>query len=223
MATRQMNPSPGVSCRARKRQVHYAEAQPARRMPWPTFDQSYIDRLVAGDPETEQHFSDYFGQLVQVKLRAQVRSPQLRDDIRQETFLRVYAFLQKNKTLDHPERLGAFVHTVCHNVIMEHFRSESRTGEMPEHLDPPDSSADSESKLVTAERKEHVRQVLAAMPEKDRALLRSVFLEERDKDEICRELNVDREYLRVLLHRARARFREVMNKGKAATASLLFQ
>jgi RNA polymerase sigma-70 factor (ECF subfamily) len=38
--------------------------------------------------------------------------------------------------------------------------------------------------------------------------LRWLFFEERDKDEICRELNVDRGYLRVLLHRAKVRFRE---------------
>jgi len=191
-------------------------------MPVAAFDQTYIDRLVAGDAETEDHFSAYFGQLIRVKLRALVRSPQLREDIRQETFLRVYAYLRKHKTLDHPERIGAFVHTVCHNVVMEHFRSESRAGEMPEHLDPPDTGADSESRLVTEERKQEVRRVLASMPEKDRHLLRSVFLEERDKDEICRELNVDREYLRVLLHRARARFREGVRKGKAATVSVLF-
>ena len=53
-----------------------------------------------------------------------------------------------------------------------------------------------------------MRQALAALPEKERDLIRWLFFEERDKDEICRELNVDRNYLRVLLHRAKARFKE---------------
>jgi RNA polymerase sigma-70 factor (ECF subfamily) len=35
-----------------------------------------------------------------------------------------------------------------------------------------------------------------------------LFFEERDKDDICRTLNVDRNYLRVLLHRAKAKFRD---------------
>jgi RNA polymerase sigma-70 factor (ECF subfamily) len=34
-----------------------------------------------------------------------------------------------------------------------------------------------------------------------------VFLEERDREDICREFGVDREYLRVLLHRAKQVFK----------------
>ena len=34
-----------------------------------------------------------------------------------------------------------------------------------------------------------------------------VFLEERDKDEICRSFSVERNYLRVLVHRAKEKFR----------------
>ena len=53
-----------------------------------------------------------------------------------------------------------------------------------------------------------MRNALAALPEKERELLRWLFFEDRDKDLICKELNVDRNYLRVLLHRAKARFRQ---------------
>ena len=45
------------------------------------------------------------------------------------------------------------------------------------------------------------------LPPKDRELLQSV-LEEREKDEVCRQLGVNRDYLRVLLHRAKNQFRE---------------
>ena len=43
--------------------------------------------------------------------------------------------------------------------------------------------------------------------ERDRFLLKAVFLEQRDRDEVCREFGVDREYLRVLLHRAKREFK----------------
>jgi RNA polymerase sigma-70 factor, ECF subfamily len=52
--------------------------------------------------------------------------------------------------------------------------------------------------------------VLDDLPAKDRRLLEEVFLEERDKDQVCRDFKVDREYLRVLLFRARKRFRSVL-------------
>ena len=57
-----------------------------------------------------------------------------------------------------------------------------------------------------------VRRVLDGLAERDRSLLRAVFLEERDKDEVCTELGVDRDYLRVLLHRAKASFRTSYSK-----------
>ncbi len=38
-------------------------------------------------------------------------------------------------------------------------------------------------------------------------LLKAVFLDERDRDEVCREFGVDRDYLRVLLHRAKQEFK----------------
>jgi RNA polymerase sigma-70 factor (ECF subfamily) len=61
-----------------------------------------------------------------------------------------------------------------------------------------------------------VSQVLSEMPEKDRILLRRVCLDEEDKDSVCREYQVDRNYLRVLLHRARNRFRAVMTQAGGA-------
>jgi DNA-directed RNA polymerase specialized sigma24 family protein len=39
-----------------------------------------------------------------------------------------------------------------------------------------------------------------------------VFLQEQNKDEICRELSMNRDYLRVRVHRAIARFRSAFEK-----------
>jgi RNA polymerase sigma-70 factor (ECF subfamily) len=190
-------------------------------MAWQDFDADYISRLVAADPSVEQHFSDYFGDLLMIKLRSRIRPPQLREDLIQETFLRVFGFLRKTGGLDHPERLGAFVNTVCNNVLMEHFRSLKKHTDSPSfEADPPDQSASSESKLVTEERKQRVRLVLRTLPEKDQRILTLLFLEEVDKNEICRQMQVDRQYLRVLVHRAKARFRDGFLRGQTAAMAM---
>ena len=90
------------------------------------FDQDYVNRLTEGDPETEAHFTSYFGALLLIKLRGRLRSPQLVEDARQETFLRVLNVLRKKGGVQHPERLGAFVNSVCENVLSEMFRAGSR-------------------------------------------------------------------------------------------------
>jgi RNA polymerase sigma-70 factor (ECF subfamily) len=171
------------------------------------FDARYLSLLTNGDSETERHFVAYFSELIRIKLRTRLRSPELVEEVRQETFLRVLNALRKNG-LQHPERLGAFVNTVCNNVMMESIRSESKCDPYPtEGFDPVDVRADVEGDLVTEERKKMVKSVLDGLPHKQRELLHMVFIQEKDKDEVCRLLSVDREYLRVLIHRAKECFR----------------
>ncbi len=137
------------------------------------------------------------------------------EEARQETFLRVLAILQRDG-LDQPERLGAFVNSVCNNVLFESYRAESRTPNLPEDASEPlDERPGPDILFVNSQRKNLVSRALDQLPEKDRKLIRQVFLEERDKDEVCRDFQVDREYLRVLLHRAKARFRVVLEEQHA--------
>lgn len=178
------------------------------------FDSAYVDRLREGDPETERHFVEYFNPLLRLRLRRRVESPERLDDIRQETFLRTFRAVRFGN-LRQPAGLGAFVLKMGDNVALEVVRKETRTQPMPEGLvEPSEPRPDAESGLITEERKQIVRQVIQSLREQDQALLRAVFFEERDKDEVCQELGVDRDYLRVLLHRAKAQFkREFLKRG----------
>ena len=179
------------------------------------FDEEYVTRLTRGDTEIERHFALYFGDLLLIKLRARIRSPQLVEDARQETLLRVLNVLRKKGGIEHPERLGAFVNSVCENVMCEFFRSDGRFQQMAENApEPVDEAASADSSFVTSERKAAVREVLDNLGDTDRRVLRMLFLEERDKDEVCRELKIDRDYLRVRVHRALARCRTAIQKSK---------
>jgi RNA polymerase sigma-70 factor, ECF subfamily len=191
--------------------LYYRSYQHGGRLERYVFDREYIERLKNGDEETERHFTRYFGDLLFLKLRARVRSPQLAEDARQETLLRVLSRLRSKGSIEYPERLGAFVNSVCENTLSEMFRSERRFQQTPEHApERADASPGPESQFVTEERKALVRQVLEKLSAGDRRLLRRVFLEEKDKDEIARELGTNRDYLRVRIHRALARFRAAL-------------
>ena len=180
------------------------------------FDKSYVDRLREGDPATEQHFVAYFGQLLGVMLRARMLPSERVDDVRQETFIRVLAVLRREGGVRQPERFGAFVNSVCKNVLRENSRAYYKDRPLEEgHLDIPDKVIDIERSLINQETKSHVRGILEELSPTDRDLLRAVFLEEGDKDEICRRFGVDRAYLRVRLHRAKERFRTLFQKDTA--------
>lgn len=183
------------------------------------FDRHYIELLSQGDEETERHFTQYFGDLLFIKLRGRLRSPQLAEDARQETLLRVLTRVRNKGGIEFPERLGAFVNSVCENVLSEFFRAESRFTPVPEHApEPADSRATVESEFISDERKALVHAALGKLPDTDRQLLRRVFLEEKDKDEIATEFGITRDYLRVRVHRAVARLRlELAKPGDPGT------
>jgi RNA polymerase sigma-70 factor (ECF subfamily) len=177
------------------------------------FNEDYIRRLAEGDPEVQRHFVNHFSTLLRIKLRTKLRSSQVIEDIRQETFLRVLQSLKKEKGLHSPERLGGFVNSVCNNVILESFRSSIRHRQMPDDVpELIDDSADPTLGALQEERATIVRRILSELPEKDREILRLVFLEEHPKDGICKDMNVNPEYLRVLVHRAKARFRQALTQ-----------
>jgi RNA polymerase sigma-70 factor, ECF subfamily len=46
-----------------------------------------------------------------------------------------------------------------------------------------------------------------------------VFLDGQDKDEVCRDFQVDRGYLRVLLHRAKQTFKSQFMKEEAGASA----
>lgn len=179
------------------------------------FDETYFRRLQGRDPLTEGHFVAYFSDLLQIKLRSRLNSPQAIEDIKQETFVRVLTALRSETGIRSPERLGAFVNSVCNNVLMEFYRSSSRTQQASENAaDPPDKTIDLDGFLVTKQTCQQVRQVLDQLPDRDKRLLRALFLEEKEKDQVCREFRVDRDYLRVLLHRAKQSFKSLYERSE---------
>jgi RNA polymerase sigma-70 factor (ECF subfamily) len=184
-----------------------------------TFDKAYVERLREGDPSTEQHFVAYFDQLLRIKLRSRALTSDKVEDLQQETYIRVIVALRKDGGIRQPERFGAFVNSICNNVLLEHYRSSAKNQPMEDaHMDIPDKVLDLEGMLVTKQSREQVRRILDGMPKRDRELLRAIFLEDKEKDTVCLELEVDREYLRVLVHRAKDKFKALYEKGQMGVA-----
>jgi len=187
------------------------------------FDRAYLDRLASGEPETDRHFTRYFGDLLSIKLRSRLRSPAQVEDARQETFLRVMKALRQPGGIQSPGGFGAFVNSVCNNVFLERLRAGRKAGLVSGNGDDgldiesaPADVIDLDSQLVTDQARRRVREVLAGLNDRDKQLLRAIFFDETPKDDICRQFGVDREYLRVLLHRAKQHFRERYT-GEAVT------
>ena len=172
------------------------------------FNDVYLEDLYKGDLDTERHFADYFTEFIHMKLGSRIESKEVIDDLKQETFVRVFALVRK-KGIHKASALGALVNSVCNHVLLEyyHFRLRADNKEGLETIDPPSKAKDAFHEALSRETEEVVRQVLNELEDRERRLLKRVFLEERDKDEICAEFGIGKNYLRVLLHRAKSSFR----------------
>jgi RNA polymerase sigma-70 factor, ECF subfamily len=232
------SPRPRIACEQKRQRPASAEHGPhpaslkpvlylrplsgtGTRLQFQTFDAGYIEALCAGDRRVQDHFVGYFTELIQLKVRSRLPSRQAQDDVRQETFARVLATLRRDNGLRQPERLGAFVNTVCNNVLFEHYRASSRQESLDGDDKPelPAGGAGIDDAVAARQLGERVREILSGLSVRDRALLQAIFLEEKDREEVCREMGVDGEYLRVLLFRAKQSFRteylKRMGGGKA--------
>ena len=180
------------------------------------FDDDYVRRLREGDRETANHFHAYFRDLLLLKLRGRLRSMDAIDEVRQEVFLRS---LERLDRLKDPSRLGAFVNSICENVLKEYYRAENRNEALDEQQDIADDRS-IEIDYDSAHNAERVRRVLASMKGREPEILRALFLEEQDKEELCRRYEVDRDYLRVLVHRAKEKFRLHYLRRKSGRMSI---
>ena len=167
------------------------------------FNAMYIHSLRQGDPSTEAHFVSHFSPILRRKLRRNLRSADLADDLRQETFLRVLTLLRSEQGVRNPERFEILVLAVCNNVLLETYREQKRIVQMEPEFDVASHAPSPAACAMADETGDHVRKLLARMKPEVRAILQAAFLEEQDRDEICQRFGVTRNHLRLLLHRAK--------------------
>jgi RNA polymerase sigma-70 factor (ECF subfamily) len=128
------------------------------------------------------------------------------DDIVQETLARFLVSAREEK-IQNPAAAGAFLNGICRNVIWEYRRRSMRDEPMPEVIPEPSGRGIADGELF--EIREAISRGLDQLPERDRRVLRSFYLEEKSKQEILKETGLSDENFRVVLCRAKERFRAI--------------
>ena len=162
-------------------------------------------------PEHWMNFSEDDLETLRPKVRFKVRyevgfySPDV-DDIVQETLARFLVAAREQKILN-PAAMGAFLNGICRNVISEYRRRNMRDEPMPEVVPEPPAQRIAEADLFDL--RQAIAQGLEQLSERDRRVLRGFYLEEKSREEILRETGMTDENLRVVLCRAKERFRAI--------------
>jgi RNA polymerase sigma-70 factor (ECF subfamily) len=130
------------------------------------------------------------------------------DDLVQESLARFIRASQRQQ-IRNTEEFGAFLNGVCRNVILEYRRRVRRDpisdqdGVLPERGVRPDAEI--------LELRDAIDNGLAELSDRDRTILRALYLDGKDKDEICLEWHMSDAQFRVVLFRAKERFRRAYN------------
>jgi RNA polymerase sigma-70 factor (ECF subfamily) len=156
-----------------------------------------------GDPDAESELYRRFGSRVLYLAQRELRSRDLAEDARSETFLRTLTAL-RDGTVRKPESLASFVLQTTRYVVFE-LRRRQR----------PDVPLNTEAAMVEAplvetpdpETIDAVRAIIHDLSPRDRHCLRLLYYDDLPKEEIARRLGIDPERVRLVKSRALARFR----------------
>ena len=134
------------------------------------------------------------------------------DDVVQETFTRFLRALQDGK-IRNPESIGAFLSGICNHVIQEYWRGVWREPVMNPDSRPPERPSPPATDLL--ELRQAIAIAMTQLSQRDQEILRAFYLEEKEKEEICQSLDLSDAQFRLILFRAKERFRKIYHPNTA--------
>jgi len=115
--------------------------------------------------------------------------------------------------IERPELLGGYIFKVAMNLLRNLRRSahERMNRQAPEALEALPAETDATDRWVEKKIGLRVRRLLEAMNvPRDREILIRLYLNDEDRETICRDLALDADQFDKVLHRARARLRTLI-------------
>jgi RNA polymerase sigma-70 factor (ECF subfamily) len=113
-----------------------------------------------------------------------------------------------------PEEIGGYIFQVAMNLLRNHRRSVAERADRrvdSEVLGTLPAEAHSEDRWIEKKIALRVKRILQELPaRRDREILVRFYLQEEEKDAICRDLGLEADQFDKVLHRARARLRELL-------------
>ncbi|HEY6556723.1 MAG TPA: sigma-70 family RNA polymerase sigma factor [Polyangiaceae bacterium] len=137
------------------------------------------------------------------------------EDVVQEAFLRLW---QRATSYSPDARVTTWLHRIVHNLAVDRLRSRGRWQALDDDSDAP-VSAPQGRQLEAARQAEALERALNLLPERQRAALLLVHLNELSGKEAARVLGVTDTALESLLSRARRGLRQLLERNTRSEAA----
>jgi RNA polymerase sigma-70 factor (ECF subfamily) len=182
-------------------------------------------RIREGDVSAEGELIRQFEPGLRVLLRRRTGGDHgLLQDLVQETLLVVLQRL-RGAGIDDPQKLAAFAAQTARNLAIASLRKAERQ-KTDVDSDATERNADPtrgvEARASDLEAALAVRALLREMPQpRDRLMLKRFYLDDHDKELICKEMQLTEAAFNQALSRARRRFRQILEERGFSKSDLL--
>jgi RNA polymerase sigma-70 factor (ECF subfamily) len=154
---------------------------------------------------------DQYYHRVRKFILASVKNESLADDLIQETFIKIQENLN---TVRDPEKISSWIFRIAYHLCQDHFRTQKKFStqeEIHDGLVNPEETP-LQKKLEQGEMSQCVQDKLSLLPETQRSIIIFADLMEFSHQEIADILKLPVENVKVKLHRARKKFKTILEK-----------
>lgn len=174
--------------------------------------------IAQGDRLAEAALFERYYQQTLFILERKTGDSELAQDLCQEALCIMIERL-RTQPLAEPHKLAGFLYHIAVNLHIADVRKSQRRKTQP-NMDLISRVRDPGQNQLTVLLKQRasaaVRQLIASMDNaRDRKLLYGFYIEEKDKDDLCAELDLSQRHFDKVLFRAKQRFKELVLGGKS--------
>lgn len=182
-------------------------------------DAELAARVARGDSAAMTALVRRYTRAVMTVLQKRLRQTELALDLTQETFLIAFERLRSDG-IDDPDRLAGFLRQTAINLAIGEQRKINRRRTEADDKSIASAVDETAGPAVLLEREQvggMVRRLIGELPmQRDRELLWRYYVLGHDKEQLCRDFVLGVEHFDRVLHRARSRLRELVEKNDAA-------
>jgi RNA polymerase sigma factor (sigma-70 family) len=176
-----------------------------------TTESGFLAGIQQGEADSETALYEKYSARVYYLALREAKSPQDAEDVRAETFLRVLQAI-RNQHVRSVEALPAFILGVARNVIRELYARRRQMGDAVPAEEAELTTPSHERAFIDREVQVAIRRTIERLKPREQRVLRMLFYEELETEQVAREVAIAPERVRLVKSRALKHFREIHHR-----------
>ncbi|TVZ37206.1 RNA polymerase sigma-70 factor (ECF subfamily) [Alteromonadaceae bacterium 2753L.S.0a.02] len=168
-----------------------------------------VQRIRNGDSLAEHQLVEKYQRGLRLVLQRK-SNPGIAEEVCQETWRVVLENLRQGKLRD-PQKLAAYITQTGRNQLIMYFRRNENTGADSSKTVEPTTTFGPQDAVEQQRLRNIIQKLLDELNKpRDREILQRFYLDEEDKVKICEDLSLSDLHFNRVLHRAKQRFRALV-------------